>query len=394
MDLIHKKMDKVRTRQSSAIERFLVEVFPRLENKELLQILSSEVKMVVSQPKAQTYCNKTIRARFRDEGVISESENSFLSYVYTPLSLKLKKDINTYREAKENRQVLKFFESHSVLKSINPGEYASIVGVDRRNDNLDLLLESGDTVKWEGVSTSQNDQDYSFAVYEEVNISLSIGDIVRIRENIPGSLLVDGQILKVESIDKTIITLTDINGNIHKLNSTQSTNRHFEYEYCSILFEKQSDLYDVTIGCFEKELDDSATIQIFESLKSKSVECMYAFSFDPPLRKSVQLACPSDIYSSFKSLVADKKSDLKTYMEMLIDKFLSGKGQRFSDPSNNYWFMLYSSPGDSKPYACWVSSSHYDAIAEYCEKKDLRINRLIFTLVILELVNEGRLTVN
>ena len=92
--------------------------------------------------------------------------------------------------------------------------------------------------------------------------------------------------------------------------------------------------------------------------------------------------------------IEDKKSDMRTYIEALIDKFLSGKGQRYSDPSNNYWFLLYASPGDSKPYALWISSSHYDRITEYCKGKDLRTNRLIFTIVILELVNEKRITIN
>ena len=387
-------MDKVRARQSSSIEQFLSCLEPLLKGKSLLQALTTDVKMVVSEAKAQSYCNKTIRQWLKDNNYIDKVDVSYASYVYTPIDDKLKRDINTYREAPENRQILRFFSNHSSIPEIEPGMYVTVSGVDRRRDVLDLILPNGITVSWDSVSSSKNSDDYSFSIYEESSISLSVGDVIRIRENLSDIGLVNGQLVEVVLVQSNIIHLQDISGTKYILDLLDSVNRHFEYEYCSMLFEKQPDIYDVSVGCFEKDMKDKTTSKLFKTLKSRTNNVMYAFTFNPSLRKSVQLSCPSDIYSMLKSLIADKKSDMRTYIEALIDKFLSGKGQRYSDPSNNYWFLLYASPGDSKPYALWISSSHYDRITEYCKGKDLRTNRLIFTIVILELVNEKRITIN
>lgn len=89
-----------------------------------------------------------------------------------------------------------------------------------------------------------------------------------------------------------------------------------------------------------------------------------------------------------KELIQNQEAGPGSYTENLIEKFCYYKAENMPEDA---FLMLLSSPPFSTKYNIWVSIEHAELLEEYCERKNLAVNRMAVHLIFIDLIKRGEI---
>lgn len=132
----------------------------------------------------------------------------------------------------EAGMVVRFGRDYSRSLGVESGDYASVVGVDRKMNLVTLMAEDGRRFEWSPSKQSKVE------VYAREVREVAVGDELRFTKNDRGLGVNNGTLAKVTAMGSSEVVLSTKTGEL-RLNSEQLAHGHWDYAYAMTVYASQ-----------------------------------------------------------------------------------------------------------------------------------------------------------
>ncbi len=202
--------------------------------------------IMIPDNKSREIVNRAVRQALREEGSVGMEESSFEALPKKSLSFFEKKNVLFY----DIGDVVKFPRTYKSL-GVQRGEFASVEGVDRTHNIVQLRREDGSLVEWDPESAGVSKKE-SVEVFRSVVRSISEGDRIRWRDNDKGLDLKNGDVGRIVEIKGPRVLIDFGSDGAERLVHVDfAEKKHWDLAYASTGYAQQGETAERNIALLE-----------------------------------------------------------------------------------------------------------------------------------------------
>jgi hypothetical protein len=371
------KVKGIKERTAIAVDHYLSLLAHALEQNSLLEAVSNKVRVAAPEQYKQVKFNDFIRAKLQALGLVKPA--NYAISVLVPTHTDSPTNIQNFKDSSYGKTVI-CITNPIIIDGVMfaENEFLKVTKVERQLGIIHFIyLRNDSRIELDISSPTFRDALNDAAFFYESSINISAGDIVY-------SISQPGVFYEVVSVDADNIYLIDMGGQSIVIGRGSLDSRMLSLAYATFGTVAEAYNSESTIVVLNGDEKGAGVKSFVSSMKQNSSLNLAVYSGDKILRKSLQILCPTDMTASIDLAVEQSGLDYKSYVEWLIDTFVESTDS--AEISKDTYIMLYSSPPFSKAHAFWISEIHYEMLRDFCEDIGLKVNRLAFHLIVLDLL--------
>ncbi|KPJ96173.1 MAG: hypothetical protein AMJ53_01300 [Gammaproteobacteria bacterium SG8_11] len=178
--------------------------------------------------------NDRIRHGLQLDGTLTGNKAESIVYIKEGLTQVERARASSY----ETNQVVRFKRGYRSL-GVEKGEYARVIGVDKKNGELTLRSFNGKEIRWQPHKLGGHSKRGGVAVYREEKRDLMRGDKVRWTDNDKTRGIHNAEHAQVEKVTGNNVTFRLYNGEQLEIDIAKPENKHWDHIYTSTVFSAQ-----------------------------------------------------------------------------------------------------------------------------------------------------------
>lgn len=385
--VFREKVAGIKARAAKVITKYSELLEPLLTDYDLLEIVTTQLRIACPQKYKQLNLNQPIRSYLQKAGVIEPGGTSF--FVNRPVKVDIN-DLRTFNGGRYNATIVKpAIDFTANGSTIEKNSLLKVTMVDIVNETMTFSLVKSDVndnpkdVKFSLETTSQifNTVMDSADFYSEMQMNISKGDVVFSYDN-------PNELMRVSEIQKEDIILVTLSSTTVTISRRDVALRDLCLAYAT--YGDVSTYFSgmTSIIMFEGEDSQLTNKSYMKSILESTRENLYLYDVDKPKRKSVQITVSSGISAIIDAHVRENYSSHKHYIQMLMQDLVNNSTvEQLSEITTI--LVLYTAPAGSKTSAFWIDGDIYESFKEFCNERKLKINPVANHLVLRDLQKEG-----